>query len=59
MYRVSDFARELKVSVNHIYEEIHAGRLSYLDLGNGDRPKIRIPASEAERWISARMVYRR
>lgn len=56
LYSVSQLAALWGVSKQYVYEEITEGRLSKLNLGNGDRDKIRVAASEVARWVDAHRV---
>lgn len=53
LYSVADLARLWSVSRDYIYDEITAKRLPAVQLGNGDRNKLRISATDAAAWIAA------
>lgn len=54
MYSVTQLAELFGVGKTFIYDEITAGRLPTVHLGNGDRNKLRIRARDAEAWIEQR-----
>lgn len=51
LYPVATLARLWSVSVDYIYEEIRCKRLPAVQLGNGDRNKLRVSATDAAAWI--------
>jgi excisionase family DNA binding protein len=56
LYSVLALAELWSVSKHYVYREIAAGRLAAVQLGRGDRSKLRIPASAAERWLRERQA---
>lgn len=52
LYPVADLARLWSVSREYVYEEIRAGRLPVVEMGNGDRSKARVSSVDAARWIA-------
>jgi excisionase family DNA binding protein len=51
LYTIAALARSWAVSREYIYEEIRAKRLPAVQLGNGDRNKLRVSAVDAAEWI--------
>lgn len=54
MYSVTQLADLWGIGKTFIYDEIAEGRLPTVQLGNGDRNKLRIRARDAEAWIEQR-----
>ena len=52
LYPVAHLAKLWHVSPEYIYGEIRSGRLPTVEMGNGDRSKIRISSIDAAKWIS-------
>lgn len=53
LYSVAKLALLWDVSKDYIYDEINAKRLPAVQLGNGDRNKMRVSATDAAEWIAA------
>jgi excisionase family DNA binding protein len=52
LYTVAQLARLWGVSAEYVYAEIRAKRLPAVQLGNGDRDKLRVSARDAAAWIA-------
>ena len=51
LYTVAQLAKLWGVGLTYIYDEIREGRLPVVQLGRGDRNKIRVKATDAAAWI--------
>jgi hypothetical protein len=54
LYPVAALAKLWGVSTEYVYEEIRTKRLPAVQLGNGDRDKKRVSATDAAAWIKNR-----
>lgn len=54
LYTVADAAKALGVSLNYLYERIRATKITTVNLGSDDKPKLRIPANALQSFIDAR-----
>lgn len=55
---VAELAHRLKVSTDYLYREVlgQEDGIIPIRLGNGRRPRLRIPQSEVARWEQSRRV---
>lgn len=51
LYTVAELAALWGVGKTYIYDEIKAGRLPTVQLGRGDRNKLRIASRDVVEWI--------
>ena len=51
LYTVAELAKLWAVSREYVYEEIREKRLPAIQLGNRDRNKLRVSATDAAAWI--------
>lgn len=56
LYTVKRLAELWGVSGEYIYEEIRKKRLDAVRLGNGDRNKLRVSATDAAAWIKRHRI---
>lgn len=54
LYTVAAVAKLVSVGPSYVYDEIKAGRLKKVQLGNGERRKDRIRGSDLASWIDSR-----
>lgn len=52
LYSVTALSELWGVSESYIRDEIRARRLAAVQLGNGDRNKLRVSAADATAWIA-------
>ncbi|MCT1607026.1 helix-turn-helix domain-containing protein [Nesterenkonia massiliensis] len=53
---IPDTAKALGSSRHYVYELIRTGKLAYIDLSNGSRPKLRVDPRDLDEFIQSRKV---
>lgn len=60
LWTVPELAKNLRVSRSTLHLEITEGRMSAINVGNGEiRASYRVSESERKRWIASRSLTRR
>lgn len=58
LYSIPEVAAAIGVSRSTVYELIAAGEFPTVDIGQGGRPRHRIPVSVLEEWINHKTTAR-
>lgn len=54
LYSVPQLCELWSVGKDYVYGLIKSGELPTIQLGNGDRNKLRVRATDAQRWLNGR-----
>lgn len=56
LYTVADAAEALGVSLSYMYSQIRDNRISTVNLGSDNKPKLRIPTDALQSFLQERLT---